>query len=111
MLFVANADTNMVAVFDVSNPGKSRSIGFIPVGWYPTSVRVTPDGKQLLVSNGKGLQSKPNLQGPQPGRKKPAGTVEEYIAGLFHGTLSVIALPPRAQFEQQLQKYSQQAYQ
>ena len=41
-LFVANADNNAVAVFDVSTPGKSHSLGFIPVGWYPTSVRVTP---------------------------------------------------------------------
>src|SRR6185503_11453317 len=54
-LFVANADNNNVAVFDVSEPGKSRSLGFIPVGWYPTSVRVTPDGKRLLVANGKGI--------------------------------------------------------
>src|ERR1019366_10473094 len=48
-LFVANADNNTVAVFDVAKPGKSRSLGFIPLGWYPTSVRVTPDGKHLLV--------------------------------------------------------------
>jgi DNA-binding beta-propeller fold protein YncE len=50
MLFVANANINTVAVFDVSEIGKSRSLGFIPVGWYPTSVRVTPDGKRLLVA-------------------------------------------------------------
>jgi DNA-binding beta-propeller fold protein YncE len=37
--------------------GKSRSLGFIPSGWYPTSVRVTPDGKTLLVVNGKGIVS------------------------------------------------------
>ena len=56
-----------MAVFDVSTPGKSRSLGFIPVGWYPTSVRVTPDGKHLLVANGKGLTPKANPLGPQPG--------------------------------------------
>jgi len=49
-LFIANADNNLVAVFDVSTPGKSRSLGFIPVGWYPTSVRITPDGKELLAT-------------------------------------------------------------
>ena len=43
-LFVANACNNNVAVFDVSAAGHSRPLGFIPVGWYPTSVRVTPDG-------------------------------------------------------------------
>src|SRR5882672_2579604 len=68
-LFVANADNNMIAVFDVSAPGKSRSLGFIPVGWYPTSVRVTPDGKHLLVANGKGASSKANPGGPVPGKK------------------------------------------
>ena len=53
-LFVANAGNNDVAVFDVSNHGHSHALGFIPVGKYPTSVRVTPDGKELLVANGKG---------------------------------------------------------
>ena len=44
-LYVANADNNNLAVRDVSEPGRSVSKGFIPVGWYPTSVRVSPDGK------------------------------------------------------------------
>ncbi|MSU62497.1 MAG: YncE family protein [Pedosphaera sp.] len=109
MLFVANACNNNVAVFDVSARGRSRSLGFIPVGWYPTSVRVTPDGKQLLVANGKGPRSKPNLLGPQPG-PKPAGTIEEHIGELFHGTLSVIDLPKRSKFEKQLVDHSKQAY-
>ena len=57
-----------MAVFDVSTPGKSRSLGFIPVGWYPTSVRVTPDGKQLLVANGKGIVPLANPLARNPGR-------------------------------------------
>ncbi len=96
LLFVANADNNVVAVFDVATPGRSRALGFIPVGWYPTSVRVTPDGKFLLVANGKGLTPKANPNGPQPGVKAKPGTTVEYIAGLFRGTLSIIALPPKA---------------
>ena len=109
ILFVANANNNTVAVFDVANPGKSRSLGFIPVGWYPTSVRVTPDGRHLLVANGKGIIPKANRFGPQPGVRAPASTVE-YIGSLFRGTLSVIALPPRPKFEQQLAKYTAQAF-
>jgi DNA-binding beta-propeller fold protein YncE len=109
-LFVANACNNDLAVFDVGRRGRTRPIGFIPTGWYPTSVRVTPDGRRLLVANGKGLVSKANRLGPQPGRKKPAGTIEEYIAGLFLGTLSVIDLPPRAVFLRQLPVYTLQAY-
>lgn len=109
VLFVANANINAVAVFDISELGKSRSLGFIPVGWYPTSVRVTPDGKQLLVANGKGIIPKANRHGPQPG-KDPPTTVREYIGGLYRGTLSVIDLPARERFEEQMKRYTAQAY-
>ena len=93
-LFVANADNNNLAVFDVTTPGHSHSLGFIPVGWYPTSVRVTPDSKHLLVSDGKGIISLANPNGPQPGRKPRAETLPQYIAELLRGSLSVIDLPP-----------------
>ena len=109
LLFVANATINAVAVFDVSAPGHSRSLGFIPVGWYPTSVRVTPDGKRLLVANGKGSLSRANRHGPTPGREAPT-LVREYIAGLMTGTLSVIDLPARARFEEQMKAYTALAY-
>jgi DNA-binding beta-propeller fold protein YncE len=106
-LFVANADNNNLAVFDVSKPGKSRSLGFIPVGWYPTSVRVTPDGKKLLVANGKGGRSLSNPDGPAPGKKTKAQTINEYIAQLLRGSLSGIDLPSK----QQLADYTATAYQ
>jgi YVTN family beta-propeller protein len=109
-LFVANANINVVAVFDVSTPGKSRSLGFIPVGWYPTSVRVTADGKHLLVANGKGVTPKANPFGPQPGVSTSTNRTVEYIASLFRGTLSVIDLPSRAKFETQLKNYTADAY-
>ncbi len=108
-LFVANANINMVAVFDISEMGKSRSLGFIPVGWYPTSVRVTPDGKRLLVANGKGILPKANRHGPQPGKEPPA-SVLEYIGGLLQGTLSIIELPGRDKFREQMKRYTAQAY-
>ena len=108
-LFVANADNNNVAVFDVGVPGKSRSLGFIPVGWYPTSVRVTSDGKRLLVANGKGLISKANRNGPQPGREPPP-TVREYIGGLFRGTLEIVDLPSREGLQDQMAAWTAQAY-
>jgi len=41
------------------DPGKSRSLGFIPTGWYPTSVRVTPDGN-LAGGECKGTAPKSN---------------------------------------------------
>jgi YVTN family beta-propeller protein len=110
ILFVANANINTLAVLDVSTRGKSRSLGFIPTGWYPTSVRVTPDGKKLLVANGKGITSKANPKGPQPGRRGAPGTTVESIAGLFKGTVSVVDLPSRPELEKQLEGYTATAY-
>jgi len=98
-LYVANANINAVGVFDVTTPGKSRSLGFIPTGWYPTSVRVTPNGKQLLITNGKGNVAKANPRGPQPVRGK---STEEYIAKLLRGTLSIVDLPSRKEATSQL---------
>src|SRR5207302_10182329 len=103
------ANINTVAVFDVAEIGKSHSLGFIPVGWYPTSVRVTPDGKHLLVTNGKGILPKANRHGPQP-IKGPPTSVHEYIAGLLQGTLSIIELPGRYRVEEQMERYTARAY-
>ena len=93
-LLIANADNNNLALIDVTQRGHSRSLGFIPVGWYPTSVRFHRDGR-ILVANGKGLMSKANRGGPNSEREPPA-TVREYIAGLFRGTLGVIDAPSPA---------------
>nr|WP_186735710.1 beta-propeller fold lactonase family protein [Spirosoma utsteinense] len=91
-LLVANADNNCLAVFDVEKTGKSRSLGFIPTGWYPTSVKVV--GKTVLVANGKGFASRANPNGPNPFKRRESNT--EYIAGLFKGALSVFSLPKPA---------------
>jgi len=102
-LFVANANINAVGVFDVKTPGRSRALGFIPTGWYPTSVRVTTDGQRLLIANGKGHTAKANPKGPQP---RPGSTKDEYIGKLLRGTLSFVDLPPRAQFETRLKAWT-----
>lgn len=112
-LYIANADNNCLAVFDVSNPGNSKSKGFIPTGWYPTCVRVVKN--TIFVTNGKGLTSKANPYGPNPTSRKEdvtyqKGTKKEikvqYIGGLFRGTLESIANPS----ENQLSIYSQAVY-
>lgn len=66
-LFVACSDGNVAAVVDVSGE-RSRVEGFIPTGWYPTAVRVLPSGT-LVVTNGKGVRSYPNPNGPNPGKR------------------------------------------
>lgn len=91
-LLIANANTNHLSVVDVSIRGKSKSLGLIPVGWYPTSVRFDHEGQRILVANGKGVMSKANPQGPNPLAAPPASTVE-YIGGLFKGTLGIIDNP------------------
>ncbi len=100
-LFVANADNNYLAVFDVSQPGKSSGKGFIPAGWYPTCVRVVD--QTIFVANGKGFSSMANPYGPNPARKgqkvfyqkgdSVVSRKEQYIAGLFRGTMSMIPVP------------------
>ena len=91
ILFVANANTNDVAAFNVADPAHGTPLGFIPAGWYPTSVRAPRDGKTLWIVNGKGTTSKANRDGPTPGVASPS--IREYIGGLFKGTLSVVAMP------------------
>ena len=113
-LYIANADNNCLAVFDVSTVGKSASRGFIPVGWYPTNVKVI--GQKIFVSNGKGFSSFPNPNGPNPASEKQRVAYQkgdtaaqrkiEYIGGLMKGTLSIINLPTTAQ----LAKYSKLVY-
>ncbi|HTJ14982.1 MAG TPA: bifunctional YncE family protein/alkaline phosphatase family protein [Dinghuibacter sp.] len=104
-LYAADADNNCLAVYDVSHPGSSKSLGFIPTGWYPTCVRVI--GKTIYVANGKGFSSQANPYGPNPMQRRQrvnyqAGDAQkprdiQYIAGLFRGELGVIPEPGAAQ--------------
>ena len=95
MLFVANADANNIAVFNVKNAKAAVPLGFIPTGWYPTSVRYHEPSKRLLVANGKGMYSKPNPAGPSPYSGR-ATNLTEYIGTLFTGSLSFIDVPTPA---------------
>jgi len=111
-LYVANADNNCLSVFDVSKPGSSESKGYIPTGWYPTCVRIS--GKTLFISNGKGVTSRPNPFGPNPAgreqdvryQKSDKAVKEQYIGGLFRGTLSIVDEPGA----EQLAAYSKAVY-
>jgi YVTN family beta-propeller protein len=112
-LYIANADNNCLAVFDVTIPGNSASIGFIPVGWYPTNVKTL--GAKIFVTNGKGNTSMANPKGPQPIAKvdnsgyqmgSTANKRLQYIGGLFKGTLSIIDSPK----PEQLKLYTKQVY-
>jgi DNA-binding beta-propeller fold protein YncE len=107
MLFVANANVNNVAIFALSNKHHepSKPLGFIPTGWYPTSVRYNAIDEHLYIANGRGTTPKANPQGPNPllDRNK---TIRQYIADLYRGTVSIVPLPT----PQQIASFSKQAY-
>ena len=107
-LFVANADNNDVMVVDISNSlseeaqrnRESLSVveGFIPVGWYPTAVAVSPDNQVLFVANGKGLASRPNSPATTGNpRRRRTPQAFDYIGNTFSGSVSFIARPDAAQ--------------
>jgi len=92
-LYVACSDANAAAAVNVAG-GRSRVLGFIPTGWYPTAVR-TLDDKRLLVLNGRGNRSFPNPRGPSPVRLPAnehlgAGAPPQYVGRLQQGTASII---------------------
>ena len=59
-LYASLGDFNAVGVIDTRT---NQLSGYIPVGWYPTALAATPDGKALLVVNGWGTTAmNPNPQ-------------------------------------------------
>jgi YVTN family beta-propeller protein len=95
-LYVANAGANHLAVFDVSRPGRARAVGFLPVGWYPTGVRLLPGKRTLVVANGKGAGSSPSKGGDQD-----TSAWCNYISysPSARGTLSILPEPDGAALE------------
>jgi YVTN family beta-propeller protein len=84
-LYVATSGINAVAVIDTKT---LEVMGYIPTGWFPSKVQVSPDGKKLIVANAKGFGSGPNA-GPayNPG---PEGS---YIGALMKGTVQILDIP------------------
>jgi sugar lactone lactonase YvrE len=98
-LFVAEADSNAVAVFNVSRIRETKQpqqpIGRIPTDWYPTGVLV--DHERLLTLCAKGHGSTANLNGPRADRpvEDPGG----YTLGQLNGTL--LSFAPVSQLTRQ----------
>jgi len=87
-LYVALSDLNAVAVVDLK---ENQLKGFIPAGWYPTSVAVSPDGRKLFVANAKGTGVRNPNSAPVPiaGSSRP-----QYIQNIIEGTVSTIDIQP-----------------
>jgi hypothetical protein len=86
-LFVAEADSNAVAVFDVTRLRKTQRtqqpLGRIPTDWYHTGVLV--NGDTLLTLCAKGHGSTANLNGPKADH--PVEDRSGYTLGQLNGTL------------------------
>jgi YVTN family beta-propeller protein len=87
-LYVAEAGINAVAVIDLDS---KKVLGHIPTGWFPSKLKVTPDGKQLIVSNAKGFGSGPN--GGKDFKPPFDHPYASYIGALMLGTVSIIDIP------------------
>jgi len=85
-LYVALGDLNAVAIVD---PARARLRGYLPTGWYPTAVVVSPDGKRLFVANAKGV----NVRNPNSADVRGWG---QYIQNIIEGTVSVVETPDDA---------------
>lgn len=92
-LYVAEAGINAVAVIDVVT---NKLLGHIPVGWFPSKLAVSKDGRKLVVANAKGFGSGPN--GGPNFHLGPEGT---YIGNLMKGTISVLDIPEDKMLEEE----------
>src|SRR5262249_10922855 len=100
-LVVANGTNNCVAVVRLGRraaegagdaPEASAVAGLIPAGWYPGAVRLSADGKRLLVANVKGHGSLRPRKADQKGKNS-----HDHL-----GSVSLIDLPDAGE----LKKYT-----
>ena len=97
-VFLADASSNAVAAFDVSNvnpnatgeAAASSALGFIPTDWYPTALAV--HGDDLLIASAKGQGT-----GPNKGLGKTSYEMKRhghpYIATLLRGSIARLSIP------------------
>ncbi|MCX6255650.1 MAG: bifunctional YncE family protein/alkaline phosphatase family protein [Bacteroidia bacterium] len=95
-LFVAEAGINAIGVIDIPS---FKVAGHIPAGWFPSKLKITPDGKKIIVTNAKGFGS-----GPNGGKDFKEGGEGTYIGNLMKGTVSIIRMPS----EKELKKMTTQ---
>lgn len=84
-IYVAESGINAVAVIDVST---LKVLGHIPTAWFPAKLKVSPDGKKLIISNAKGFGS-----GPNGGSAFKMGVSGSYIGHLMYGAVQVTDVP------------------
>ena len=104
-LYAACAGINSVAVIDIKVL-LARVVGFIPTGWYPNDVAVSPDGKFIAVSTLLGVGSGWNSPGLLSREKKlgmtPDLNMHRRYVHADRGTVQIVAVPD----EDELVRYS-----
>lgn len=95
-VYVAASGLNAIVVIDAI---QLEVLGFIPVGWFPAKLKVTPDGKKLVVANAKGFGS-----GPNGGKSFAPGPEGTYIGSLMKGTVEVLDIPDEQELPALTQK-------
>jgi YVTN family beta-propeller protein len=97
-LYVALAGENAVAVVDVA---RRRTIGFIPTAWYPADVKVTPDGRNLVVVNTNGSGAGPNRCGGVLNPLPPESCEgDQYVGSMIRGSVERIPVPNQGRLQQ-----------
>lgn len=87
-LYVAESGINAVAVISTENLVVK---GHFPVGWFPSKLATSPDGKTIYVANAKGFGS-----GPNGGREFNPGPEGSNIGRLMKGFVSICPVPTAA---------------
>jgi len=85
-LYVALGDMNAVAVIDTTD---MQVLGYVPVGWYPSSLAVIGKNR-LLVANAKGTTVHNPNNYPDPYDKKRKNM---YILNVLHGNVCSVRVP------------------
>jgi YVTN family beta-propeller protein len=83
-LYVALSGLNCIGVIDTRT---LTVLGYIPTGWFPTKLKISPDDKTLYVVTARGLGSGPN--GGENFVLTEAGT---YVGDIMLGTFEKISL-------------------
>jgi len=84
-LYVAESGLNAVAVINIADLSLK---GHLPVGWFPSKLRVSPAQNKLIVANAKGFGS-----GPNGGSAYQSGPEGDYIGSLMKGSVTVLDIP------------------
>ena len=105
MLFVANADNNCIAVVNVREAGESQVLGFMPSGWYPSALLLTPK-LDLYIGNSKGLEPHANVLGPTSPLLNGAPT-RDSVRDIQRGTVNIVAVK---NLKSELKNWTRQVY-